>query len=156
MSLLSRSPNLASLSLRLVWAGVAVVCAAVLVLAVQLRPDIRGMGTHQQLGLAPCGFVFWTRGLPCPTCGMTTAFALMMHGHPWASFITQPLGAILCLATAALLGYAVRVAVTGRQWQVDWERIGPVRLTLGIGLLLVLSWGFKIAHGLMTGILPAR
>ena len=35
------------------------------------------MGTHQQLGLPPCNFVTLT-GYPCPACGMTTSFALLV------------------------------------------------------------------------------
>ena len=35
-------------------------------------PDARGHGTHERLGMLPCS---WPQslGLPCPTCGVTTA-----------------------------------------------------------------------------------
>ena len=139
----------------MVWAGVAAACAALLGLARYLPPDGRGFGTHQQLGIPPCSFVL-TSGLPCPTCGMTTAFSLVMHGRPWSAFKAQPAGALLCIATVGLLAASVYAAVTGRIVSVNWDRLGPVRLALGAALLLMLAWGFKIAYGLLTGALPAR
>ena len=40
----------------------------------------RTMGTHTQLGMLPCNFVILT-GRPCPSCGMTTSFALLVRGE---------------------------------------------------------------------------
>src|SRR5690606_14592168 len=59
---------------RIAWLAIATAGAAVLVLARMLEPDARGHGTHEQLGLPPCGFLELT-GVPCPGCGLTTAFA---------------------------------------------------------------------------------
>lgn len=140
---------------RLAWGGVVLACVAVLGVARYLEPDPRGYGTHEQLSLYryPCSFVL-TTGLPCPTCGMTTAFSFMMHGHPWLAFKVQPAGAVLCVAAIVLLGFSVYVVVSGRIVSVNWNRVGPVRLMLGFGLLILGSWGFKIAYGLITGTLP--
>ena len=144
-----------SRGIRAAWLLVAVICTAVLCLAVQLKPDPRGIGTHEALGLYPCGFALRT-GLPCPTCGMTTAFAHVMHGHPGKAFIVQPAGALMCLATAAQLVFAAITAWRGRMVNLRWERIDPVRLTLVLGFVFLGSWGIKIALGLMTGELPMR
>lgn len=139
---------------RLAWAGVGAACAAVLVIAALLTPDASGLGTHRQiLHLAPCSFVL-TSGLPCPTCGMTTAFAWVMHGHPLTALIVQPAGAIFCLATIGLLFFSLYVACFGSLVSVNWSRIGPVKLMLAVGLLILGGWAFKIAHGLLTGRLP--
>lgn len=140
---------------RAIWGFVAAVCAAVLGVARYLPPDERGFGTHQQLGMPPCSFVL-TTGLPCPTCGMTTAFSMIMHGRPWAGVMAQPAGALLCVAAVGLLGFSVYAAVTGRIVSINWERVGPVRIALGTTLLFMLAWGFKLAHGLLTGALPVR
>ena len=56
-------------------------CLAALAVSVWLAPRPAGFGTHRALGLPPCGFLAQT-GYPCPSCGMTTAFAAMAHGHP--------------------------------------------------------------------------
>jgi hypothetical protein len=143
---------------RLIAAAVAIVCLAVLALAATLKPDPRGYGTHEQLGLsgfAPCGFMLST-GLPCPTCGMTTSFALMMHGRPYAAIIAQPAGALLCLATLVAAIVSGAIATTGRARSVNWNRIGPVRLALSLAFVFLGGWAFKIVHGLLAGTLPAR
>ena len=49
-------------------------------LAFALKPDPRGYGTHQSLGLPPCTFRMLF-GIPCPSCGMTTSFSHLMHGN---------------------------------------------------------------------------
>jgi hypothetical protein len=139
---------------RLAWAGVGMVCAAVLTIAAFLTPDPSGLGTHRQLlHLAPCSFVL-TSGLPCPTCGMTTSFAWMMNGHPLAALTAQPAGAVLCLATMMLLFFSLWAGCSGNIVALNWARIGPVRLMLAIGLLILGGWAFKIVHGLLTGRLP--
>ena len=53
-------------------------------------------GTHRQLGLPPCNFYRLT-GLPCPSCGMTTSFALLMHGDLPASLRANAVGTLLAL-----------------------------------------------------------
>src|SRR5262245_31491696 len=53
---------------------------AVLALARWLEPSPLGYGTHRQLGLLPCSFRRIT-GYPCPSCGMTTAFAWFVRGQ---------------------------------------------------------------------------
>jgi hypothetical protein len=141
---------------RLAWSGVALACATVLGIAGFLTPNPAGLGTHQQLfHLAPCSFVL-TTGLPCPTCGMTTSFAFMMHGHPLTALKVQPAGAVLCLATIGMAFFSFYVAMSGTLITVHWNLIGPVRLMLALGLLILGGWAFKIAYGLLTGELPIR
>lgn len=134
--------------------AVAVTCGAVLGLAVFLEPDARGFGTHERIGLPPCGFLVAT-GLPCPTCGMTSSFALMMHAHPVDAVVAQPAGAMLCLATLVVMLMAMRVVVTGRMPMIRWERINPVHFVVTIGVLFMGAWGVKLALGLLSGQLPA-
>lgn len=135
---------------------VAISCIAVLAIAIWLKPDPRGYGTHEALfGAWPCGFML-TTGLPCPTCGMTTSFSLVMHGHLVQAFVAQPAGEVLCFATIAGAVISIYITASGRAPLVNWERLGPIRLTVGIGLLLLTGWGFKMAHGLLAGTLPAR
>jgi hypothetical protein len=69
-------------------------------IAAFLRPDQRGYGTHEQLRFVPpCGFKKLT-GLPCPSCGMTTAFAYMAHGQFFKAAITHPYAAMLFVLLA--------------------------------------------------------
>src|ERR1043165_7524101 len=80
------------------------ICAAMLGIALYLKPDPLhlGAGTHQQLGLPPCGF-FQTTGIPCPTCGCTTAVTWFAHASPLKSFLTQPFGFAVALLAALLV-----------------------------------------------------
>jgi len=52
--------------------------------------------THRQLGLPPCTFKVLA-GLPCPSCGMTTSFSLLLHGDLWNSLRANAVGTMLAL-----------------------------------------------------------
>src|SRR5436190_1772061 len=60
----------------------------IFVIAIRLDPYRGGTvwreETHTQLGLPPCQFKAVT-GIACPSCGMTTSFALLMRGDFWNS-----------------------------------------------------------------------
>ena len=137
---------------RWVCAVLAAAAALVLGVAAWLDPAPSGVGTHQALGLAPCG---WMQGMgvPCPSCGMTTAFALAAEGSFLASAYVQPMGFLLAVGTAATCLVSLHVALTGsRLGHVLGARITP-RVVLGLGILALLSWGWKVA--LVRGVLPA-
>jgi hypothetical protein len=70
----------------------------ILIVAHSLSPSAQGLGTHTGLGLPPCGF-YSIFHKPCPSCGMTTSFALMMHGNIIAAVKAQPAGVFLFLTT---------------------------------------------------------
>ena len=143
---------------RLAAAATAVACSAVLTIAALLTPDTRGYGTHQQLGgsaFAPCGTLLVT-GYPCPTCGMTTAFSHMMHGHPLAAFVSQPAGGLICLATIVTMLVALQIALTGRAPIIYWHRFAPVPVALSLSLFFIGGWAFKVVHGVLAGTLPVR
>jgi hypothetical protein len=137
------------------WSAAAfLACAAVLGLAWRITPDPRGYGTHEQLGLAPCGMIIMT-GLPCPTCGMTTAFAHTVRGQWARAFLAQPSGFILALATIAAALLALWCAVTGRVPPIPIPILTPLRMCLLALLFFVGGWAVKILYGLATGALPA-
>jgi hypothetical protein len=133
--------------------GLLAATVALVVVACSLKPDGNHMGTHQQLGLPPCGFVAVT-GYPCPTCGMTTAFAHATRGQLGAALYAQPAGAVLAMGTLLLMVLSLLAAITGRRPSLNWYRINPVRLVWGGALFLVLSWGFKALVGVIDGTLP--
>jgi hypothetical protein len=152
--LVFRSPA-RSMRMRLIGVALATGCTAVVVVAALLTPDPTGTGTHRQLGLPPCGFLMIT-GLPCPTCGMTTAVTEMVHGHPLRSLAAQPVGTVLALAVLAGVVIGAWMAASGRRLQVDWYRLSPIGLAVGLGAFFFLGWGVKIAIGLARGTLPYR
>jgi hypothetical protein len=140
----------ASLPDRLVQAALAGVCWLVVALSIYLHPAPDGLGTHEQLGLAPCGFLHMT-GQPCPGCGLTTAFAHMVRGQVPSALIVQPFGALLFLL---ILGGALGLTVTcfmGRTWNLVLLRINAPVWLYGLVFLALASWGYKIVYGRVTG-----
>ena len=122
---------------------VAAGCLLVLGIAAWLHPSERGYGTHQQLGLAPCVFKLRT-GLPCPSCGYTTAFAYFAHGKPLSSFITQPMGALLALSTAVAVWIGFYIALTGRPVHRLFKLLPGRYYLMPVLLFALAAWGWKI------------
>jgi len=128
---------------RLLALPVLAVCLTVLGIAIWLKPDPRGVGTHEQLGGGPCGMLQWT-GLPCPTCGMTTAFAHTVRGQWLRAFWAQPAGFVFALGTIVLAGVSGLALVRGRWPQVPYRWLSP-NLLFGVLLALLLGgWVFKL------------
>jgi hypothetical protein len=98
---------------RLVAGGVALACLSLLLIAVHLTPSPDGLGSHQALGLPACGFLL-RFGLPCPSCGMTTAFCWMVRGNVAASFYVQPMGAVLAILCGMTVWASVYIALSGQ------------------------------------------
>ena len=128
------------------WIGLAfaVPALAVLLLAAYLRPNPAGLGTHVQLlNMPACGWIALMK-LPCPTCGMTTAFAHAADGNLLRSFRTQPLGALLAVVTGMVLLLGTFVAITGSRIASVLRRLWrPYTGWLLAGLVLA-AWGYKI------------
>ncbi len=110
-----------------------------------VNPNPHGLSTHTQLGLPPCGF-YTSTGVPCPTCGYTTAVSHVAHGQWLAAILTQPAGAAVgFFAVAATLLAAVGL-ITGRWFGpslffLSWNLR---RLLIGVILLVLLGWGYKV------------
>ncbi len=128
---------------RLVGAGVAVAATILLGLASWLEPSASGLGTHTQLILAPCGWIL-TMNLPCPTCGMTTAFAHAANGNLLAALVAQPMGAVLAVATAMALVVGSFTAVTGSRVAVLFGGLWGRRTAWILGLGFGAAWLYKI------------
>jgi hypothetical protein len=116
----------------------------VVVIARTLRPDPSGLGTHLQLGLPPCAFLAWT-GLPCPSCGLTTAFAYMARLQVPHAVQANPVGVPLFLCACVAIPLCAIACV--RAWTLEGVlkglRLG--RVAAIIGLTALLSWLARIA-----------
>lgn len=132
------------------WTAVVIWVAttSLLVVAWGLNPSPDGYGTHRSLGLPECGFVT-AFDMPCATCGMTTAFAFAADGNLIASMVTQPMGALLAVATAACWLMATYCLAAG----ADIRPLGGLisgRVAVVFVVLLIAAWIYKIAvfsHG---------
>ncbi len=121
--------------------------------AAWVTPDGSGHGTHRQLNQPPC-LAITLLGYPCPTCGMTTAFAHTVRGELGSAFLAQPAGLLLALATVTAVVLSLTVLATGRVWAVNWYRVSPLGVTIAVLAVVVAGWAFKVTLGLLSGRLP--
>jgi len=111
-----------------------------------LTPSPDGFGKHAGLfGMPPCG-MYQTTGIPCPTCGCTTAVAHFSHGHILTSFLTQPFGFAIAVFALLAIPFTANSLVTGRwrgpsmfffQWYWRYWVFGTIAIFL-------LGWIYKI------------
>jgi len=127
---------------------IALACAAPLVVAVTLVPSSTGIDTHRQLGLPACGWPAAV-GIPCFTCGMTTAFAHGVRGQFLTALRVQPAGMLLVFAAAVGVVVATWVAVTGQPVHRFLQPLATGRLAIFACAVLVAAWMWKVA--LMRG-----
>ena len=128
---------------RMVAGLVLVGCVAVLATAAWLEPDPAGYGTHRQLGVSACGMMA-TTGVPCPTCGMTTAFSLAIRGRWIEALQAQAAGTLLVIAVGLTCATAGSVLLTGKVWLVNWFRVSAVKLVFLSLAILLTAWIVKI------------
>lgn len=123
----------------------------VFVIAARLHPyDPEGqpltMAVHTQLGMPPCEFVIWTQK-PCPSCGLTTSFSLLIHGDIVGSLRANSAGTLLALFCFALIPWCLFVVVRGRYL---WIRaLEPTMLWI-VGIftaILMARWGLVLLWG---------
>jgi sugar phosphate permease len=129
---------------RALLAAVALAMFALMATARSLAPDPRGFGTHEQLGLARCWFTA-TTGWPCPTCGMTTAWAHGTRGDVTAA-CSANLGGALLLPIAGLAAVWALVSAAVGNMLGSWTP----RLFLWMGTawlaIAVLDWARRLAE----------
>ncbi len=131
----------------LVRAGLVVVAvglAAVFAVAGWINPygpdgAPKTMATHTQIGLAACNFLAAT-GRPCPSCGMTTSFALLVRGDVAASLRANWAGTVIGVLWAVALPWAIVSAARNRLIGVPRGR-AELYLTVVVGVVLVLMIG---------------
>jgi hypothetical protein len=122
---------------------VAASCAAVLGLAAWLTPSPTGLGTHEQLHLPLCGWIAFA-DMPCPTCGMTTAFAHAAHGNLADSFLTQPMGCLLALGTAITLLVSLHVMFTGSRLGWAFRKLWCQHTAWALAFMTLAAWAYKV------------
>jgi hypothetical protein len=116
----------------------------VFTIAIRLNPYVNGgtartMETHRQLGLPPCTFYALT-GLPCPSCGMTTSFSLLMHGDVVHSVRANAVGTLLAVFCLALIPWCLASAALGRLLFVTDLEAVLIRLIIAFLVLMLGRW----------------
>lgn len=128
------------------YGGIAGGCVAVMLVALWLVPDERGMGTHEQLGLPSCETCRLLGVEKCPSCGMTTGTSLSVRGRLAEAWEANPVSILFFLTL--LTG----VAVGGTGLWLGEERGMPgLFVFIGIQVVLALAmlarWGWFLWYG---------
>jgi hypothetical protein len=104
----------------------------------------RRMETHRQLGLPPCTFYGMT-GVPCPSCGMTTSFALLVRGDVWNSLKANAVGSLLAAFCLVLIPWSLVTVLLKRPvFIVSMER-ALTRLVVVFLTLMLIRWAIVLA-----------
>jgi len=95
---------------------------------------------HEQLGLPPCQFLQST-GFPCPSCGLTSSFALLAHGDPVPAFLANPAGPLIFLLTIWVWIWSFLCLVRQRiYWSARQEMLLVVAFAIAF-FLMIGRWG---------------
>lgn len=135
--------------------GLALALIAVFVVAVWINPykadgSPLTMATHRQLGLPPCTFYF-TTGFPCPACGMTTSFALLMRGDLRNSLRANAVGTLLAGFCLLLIPWSLASLVCGRTLFVRSIERTLTFVMLAFLSMLLLRWMIVLGMAWLTG-----
>ena len=152
MEIHAQSYKRCSRQYRMVAMVILMVCLGILILAALAVPRSQGLGSHTSLGLPACGFLQRT-GLPCPTCGMTTAFAYVVRGRLDKAFMAQPAGmlaALLCLCAAGAAGFVV---ISGRclDKYTDYIFFKWFKLLIWALVIFLAGWGWAVLQVKIKG-----
>jgi hypothetical protein len=136
--------------------GIAAGLVGVFALALWLDPyhedgSPRRLETHRQLHLPPCTFRLVTGGLPCPSCGMTTSFALLVRGDLPNSLRANAAGTALALFGLALIPWCVASFIRGRPLFVASLERALAATLLGFLALMLLRWVVVVGGAVLGG-----
>lgn len=117
-------------------------CLGTILASVLLRPNPEGYGTHKSLGLPSCLTATLFGLKRCPSCGLTTAFALIGKGdfqraidvHPWAGPFYALVFVFLGTSFFSLIKKTLKI----------W--VFPVLLTFILGISYGIYWLLRILN----------
>lgn len=135
--------------------GMALALCGVFAVAGWLNPynddgSPRRMATHRQMGLPPCTF-YATSGLPCPSCGMTTSFALLMHGDVANSLRANAVGTLLAGFGLLLIPWCLASAVCRRTLFIRSAERTLTFVVLVFFSLMLARWVMVLGWAWWTG-----
>jgi hypothetical protein len=135
--------------------GIALGLVAVFAIAWRLDPYYpdgrpRRSETHRQLNLPPCAFRAAT-GMPCPSCGMTTSFALLVRGDLVNSLQANAVGTLLALFCLVLVPWSLGSAWRRQPLYIRSVERAMTTLVLVFLGLMMFRWVVVLALGWWTG-----
>lgn len=127
---------------------VVALLVGVFVTAALLNPydannEPRRWETHTQLGLPECSFKTMT-GQPCPSCGMTTSFSLLMHGDAVNSVRVNFAGTLLAVFLLLSIPWALVAVVRRRLLFIASLEYALTWVVAFFLALLLVRWAFVL------------
>ena len=109
---------------------------------------------HYKITLYPfaCGFK-QRYGLPCPTCGYTTAAVAFAQGCIIDSFYIQPAAAVFCCIAAIIAFFSLLQAVFGIYSPVLEKQLISVKLRYALAALVIViaaGWGVTLTRAIVA------
>jgi hypothetical protein len=95
--------------------------------------------THRKLGLPSCTFKEVT-GLPCPSCGMTTSFALLVRGDVFNSLMANAVGTLMALYCLVIIPWNLVCAIRGRLYWIESLERAMTSSVIFFLVLMLLRW----------------
>jgi len=130
------------------------ISAAIVCLAVVGFFGLFALAGHYNINmgrwLGYCGFK-QKYGLPCPTCGMTTAALAFAQGKIFEAFYIQPACALLCCVLVVATSLAFVTAVWGVYFRFLERFFGEVKvryIILALIVIIAAGWAVTLARAL--------
>lgn len=130
------------------------ITAAIVCLAVVGFFGLFAMAGHYNINmgrwLGYCGFK-QRYGLPCPTCGMTTAVLAFAQGKIFEAFYIQPACALLCCVLVVTAFLAFLIAVWGvyfRFLERFFREVKVRYIILALIVIIAAGWAVTLARAL--------
>jgi hypothetical protein len=130
------------------------ITAAIVCLAVVGFFGLFALAGHYNINmgrwLGYCGFK-QRYGLPCPTCGMTTAVLAFAQGKIFEAFYIQPACALLCCVLVVTTSLAFVTAVWGVYFRFLERFFGEVKvryIILALIVIIAAGWAVTLARAL--------
>jgi hypothetical protein len=110
----------------------------------------RRMETHLQMGLPPCTFRLMT-GVPCPSCGMTTSFALLVRGDLGNSLRANAVGTLLAIFCLAFVPWGLACVACQRYFFITSFERPLIWVVLVFVVLLLVRWFIVLGTAWWSG-----
>jgi hypothetical protein len=128
--------------------------AAIVCLGIIIFFAIFALAGHYNINMGRfigyCGFKQST-GLPCPTCGMTTATLAFAQGRILEAFYIQPAGGLLCslLVIVAILAFIIAVfGVYFRFIERFFAEVKPIYMILALIIIIAAGWAVTLLRAI--------
>lgn len=123
---------------------IAIGLTCVFVIAAWINPYGRDgqaatMATHRQLGFPPCNLIA-LMGIPCPSCGMTTSFALTVRADVVNAARANWVGMLLAGFCMFVIPWGLASAGIGRAIFVRSLERATVAVVIILFALMMLRW----------------